>query len=171
MNLMHATRTIGHPTLRIQDIAPTHSPAYSPNLHLYLRVHGVFLREGGLLDAVYKVKPGTKAAQWFNAEALLIGHIADNLFTGSRLMSALCDAHYADRASYPCGVDGLELQEDFWERYLKVGRCAVDPAHAETFQGSRFDESDDARTCSWCGHHQRKVLVPRIVHDTTWISE
>lgn len=165
------TRIIGHPTLRAADIAPNKAASFSPNLHKYLSARGVFFRDGGLLHAVYAVKPDTKAAKWFGAGTLLLGFIDDEFFTGSRLIAVLCNGSKADRAAYPGVTDGLELVEGFWDRYLELGRCAIDPSHQEHFLGNRFQIHGDTRTCLWCNHRQRKVLTPRIVHDTTWITE
>jgi hypothetical protein len=58
---------IGHPTLRSADIDPRNFEAFSPNLHQYLKKHGHFYKDGGLLDAVFVATAGTKAADWFGA--------------------------------------------------------------------------------------------------------
>ncbi|WCT26616.1 hypothetical protein [Acidovorax temperans] len=50
-------RQIGHRAITLADIAPQKSPSFSPNLHKYLKEHGHFFRDGGLLDGVYEVQP------------------------------------------------------------------------------------------------------------------
>ena len=164
-----ATRQIGHPTLVLADTAPSKSEAFSPNLHKYLKEHAHFFRDGGILDGVYKVLPDTKAASQFGAGSLLLGYPDEGFFTGARLMSVLCLGREAERCAYPCG-SGLKFLEGFWDSYLKVGRCAIDPAHTEHFMANRFHEHETGRDCLWCGHQQRKVVIPRVVHETSWIA-
>lgn len=161
-------RQIGHATMLVHDLEPKKSAAFSPNLHKYLKEKGHFFKDGGLLDGVYEVQSGTKAAEQFGAGTLLLGYPDDGFFTGSRLMAVLCNGRQADRYAYPCG-SGLKFLEGFWDSYLKVGRCAIDPDHQMHFMADRFSvHSDgDGRDCLWCGHRQRKVVTPRVVHDTT----
>ena len=165
------TRQIGHPTMTLADLAPKKSAAFSPNLHKYLKERGHFFKDGGLLDGVYEVLPDTKAAEQFGAGTLLLGYPDVGFFTGARLMAVLCNGREAARYAYPCG-SGLKFLEGFWDSYLKVGRCAIDPDHQMHFMADRFSvHSDgDGRDCLWCGHQQRKVVTPRVVHDTTWVS-
>ena len=164
-----ATRQIGHPTLVLADTAPSKSEAFSPNLHKYLKEHAHFFRDGGILDGVYKVLPDTKAASQFGAGSLLLGYPDEGFFTGARLMSVLCLGREAERCAYPCG-SGLKFLDGFWDNYLRVGRCAIDPAHRENLLAERFREHATGRECLWCGHQQRKVVIPRVVHETSWIA-
>ena len=165
-----AARPIGHPTLTAKQLAPSVSAAFSPNLHKYLKSRGHFYKDGGLLDAVYVALPDTRAEKWFGAGTLVLGYLDDDFFVGTRLLSALCNSSQAERGAHPC-TSGLELVEGFWDSYLKIGRCAIDPAHQEHFQADRFREHADGRECLWCGHRQRKVVMPRVVYDTTWVAE
>ena len=162
-------RQIGHRAITLADIAPQKSPSFSPNLHKYLKEHGHFFRDGGLLDGVYEVQPGTKAASQFGAGTLLLGYPDDGFFTGARMMSVLCSGREAERCAYRCD-SGLKFLEGFWDSYLKVGRCAIEPSHTEDFMQTRFHENETGRECLWCGHQQRKVVTPRIVHETSWVG-
>ena len=153
----------------LADTAPSKSEAFSPNLHNYLKEHAHFFRDGGILDGVYQVLPDTKAASQFGAGSLLLGYPDDGFFIGARLMSVLCLGREAERCAYPCG-SGLKFLEGFWDSYLKVGRCAIDPAHTEHFMANRFHEHETGRECLWCGHQQRKVITPRVVHETSWVA-
>ena len=162
-------RQIGHPTMVLTYTDPKKSAAFSPNLHKYLKEKGHFFKDGGLLDGVYEVQSGTKAAEQFGAGTLLLGYPDDGFFTGARLMSVLCSGRDAERYAYPCG-SGLKFLEGFWHSYLKVGRCAIDPSHTGLFRASRFREHESGRICLWCGHHQRKVIKPRVVQETTCVS-
>ena len=160
---------IGHATLLVTDLEPKKSAAFSPNLHKYLKEKGHFFKDGGLLDGVYEVQSGTNAAEQFGAGTLLLGYQDEGFFTGARLMAVLCNGQEADRYAYPCS-GGLKFLDGFWDSYLKVGRCAIDPSHIEHFMASRFREHESGRECLWCGHTQRKVMTPRVVHETTWVA-
>ena len=35
---------------------------------------------------------------------------------------------------------------------------------------TRFHENETGRECLWCGHQQRKVITPRVVHETSWVA-
>lgn len=65
----------------------------------------------------------------------------------------------------------LEVVDGFWDRYLEVGRCAIDPGHQEHFSGpERFSIQGNIRTCLWCGCVQHKVVTPRTVLDESWVA-
>lgn len=167
---------IGHKTLRLRDLLPGKSASFSPNLYRWMRQHAHFYRNGGLAESVYRVKPGSRAAESFGANTLLIGYPydaypGDKDFSGVRLMAALCNGSKADRVCYPNIFPDLVLLEDFWDRYLRVGRCAIDPEHREHFMGGdRFKGNGEHRACLWCGVKQTKVLTPRTVVDESWVT-
>lgn len=169
------TRIIGHATLLIKQLAPAKSASFSPNLYRWMRAKAHFYKGGGVLETVYRVKPNTQLAKEYGAGTLLIGYPgdagSDQGFAGVLLMSVLCQGVMAGSFYYLGMTPMLEEVEGFWDTYLKIGRCAIDPAHQEHFHSTRFREHDDGRECLWCGHHQRKVITPRVVHDTTWVSE
>ena len=164
---------IGHKTLRLSDLKPEKSASFSPNLYRWLRNQAHFYKDGGTADGVYKAKTGTSTAASFGAGTLLIGHPVngypgDTDFSGIRLMAALCQGGKAGRWCYAGIAPDVELVDGFWDRYLEVGRCAIDPEHQEHFMGDRYSVDGDARTCLWCGHKQRRILTPRTVMDESW---
>lgn len=159
---------VGHPTMRLRNIEPGRRPGFSPNLYRYLKSHGHFFRDGGVLDCAYRVTAGTRLAECCGAGTMMIGYMYDGDFIGSRIMSALCNGAQAERFCYPAGA---EVIPGFWDMYLKVGRCAIDPAHTEQFSGGdRFEVSGDERVCRWCGAVQHRVVKPRIVFDEFWVD-
>lgn len=166
----------GHRTMRIFDIAPSRSPSFSPNLYGWMKRHAHFYRDGGHAESVYRVREGSRAAEAFGVGTLLIGrpydaYEGDTDFSGICLIEALCQGAKAGRVCYPGIAGSLEPVEDFWSRYLVVGRCAIDPAHVQPFIGTdRFAMNGDLRTCLWCGAKHQRTLVPRIVHDETWTA-
>lgn len=166
-NVNKTVTPVGHKTLMLRDLAPELSPAFSPNLHKYLKAHGHFYRDGGTIEGVYKIRAGTKAAEVYGAGTLMLGFEDDGFFVGTRMISALCHGAKAERAAYPIGRS-VELVEGFWDQYLNVGRCAIDPEHKEAFMGDRFSMDGDTRTCLWCGVKHERVLTPRTVFDESW---
>lgn len=170
-----ATIPLGHKTLKLADLAPQHSPAFSPNLYRWMRTKAHFYRDGGVAQSVYRVKPGTPATETFGAGTLLIGyplhgHPGDTDFVGTRLIAALCQGSKAGSWCYAGVAPDLELIDGFWDRYLEVGRCAIDPDHHQHFSGSdRYRIEGEERTCLWCGTTQRRVLTPRTILDESWV--
>lgn len=67
------TLQIGHRTMRLADIAPRRSPAFSPNLHAWMKREGHFYRNGGHAEGIYRVRPGSRLAQNFGEGTLLTG--------------------------------------------------------------------------------------------------
>ncbi|MYM92676.1 hypothetical protein [Duganella vulcania] len=167
------TRAVGHATLTLKQLAPSVSAAFSPNLHSWMRAKAHFYKGGGVLQTVYRVKPDTKLAKEFGAGTLMIGFPEDPTekgFVGVRLMSVLCQGTKAGDYYYLGMAPMLEEVEGFWDQYLKVGRCAIDPEHKEGFMADRYSMDGDVRTCRWCGAKHERVLTPRTVFDETWKS-
>ena len=132
----------------VQDLHPKKHEKFSPNLHRWLVAGGKSSRITH--SRVYRLADGTR---W-------IGYLDEDFFIGSRLMGVLCNGRREDSAAYPLARMGT-MEEDigFWDRYLAIGRCAIDPEHREHFINAqnRFSEvSKDVRCCNWCG--QRQVL-------------
>lgn len=140
-----------------------------------MRENAHFYRDGGLAESVYRVLPNTRASETFGAGTLLIGFPAngypgDTDFFGVRLMAVLCQGIKAGSWCFAGITPDLELVENFWDRYLAVGRCAVDPEHHEHFiGGERFRIDGDVRTCLWCGTTHQRKLTYRTVTDESWV--
>lgn len=167
---------LGHPTLTLRDLAPAKNPAFSPNLYAWMKRHAHFYSDGGVVQSVYRALPGSRVAEDYGAGTLFIGHPyhaypGDTDFSGGLMMAALCEGAAAKTWCYRGYAPGLEKVEDFWDCYLKVGRCAIDPAHRKYFISSapRYSESGDIRTCLWCGAQHKKIITPRIVEDESWV--
>jgi hypothetical protein len=135
----------------IARIHPKHKPAYSKNLHRWLKTHG---RPG---DTVYRVSSGSKLSRVFGGGAIFIGqpygdYEGDSDFSGAPLMQVLCMGRSAVRACYASGAVCLVEIADFWDRYEQVGRCAIDPQHAIHFRDNdlRVHLVDGQQFCKWC---------------------
>lgn len=160
---------IGHRRLRSNSISPQQSPSFSPNLFKYLKANGHFFEDGGILEDLFVAVEGTEAAEFFGVGTLLIGYIDEACFIGSRIGAALSQGNKAPKHAYLC-TEGLQRVDGFWDNYLKIGRCAIDPEHKIHFMGDRFSMNQDTRTCLWCGATHERVLTPRTVFDETWVS-
>lgn len=70
---------------------------------------------------------------------------------------------------------------DFWERYMKLGRCLFDYKHVEIPPMDRYVESkhrwimldEQTAQCRWCGDilHLHRRLVVDVHARTTWTHE
>lgn len=170
MHKSHVTCQSGHQTIRLEDIAPGKSAAFSPNLYEFMKARAHFSPSGGVAESVFKVKDGSKAAAAYGAGALMIGFITNGLLIGANLNSALSNGAAARCEGLPVATS-LEEVLGFWESYLELGRCAIDPKHQESFLSDRFHEQGNSRTCRWCGHHQTKVITTRSVNVEQWVAE
>lgn len=92
----------------------------------------------------------------------------DQGFVGVRLMAVLCQGGKAGSFYYLGMTPMLEEVKGFWDAYLKIGRCAIDPAHKEGFMGDRYSSEGDTRTCLWCGAKHERVITPRTVFGESW---
>lgn len=138
-----------------------------------MREKAHFYKDGGVLQTVFRVKPETRLAKDFGAGTLMIGYPDsgdENGFVGIRLMAVLCEGVKAGSFYYIGMATMLEEVEGFWEQYLKVGRCAIDPTHKEGFLDDRYNMGGDTRTCLWCGAKHERVLTQRTVFDESWAT-
>jgi len=91
---------------------------------------------------------------------LWIGYVDDNFLCGNKLIAVLCGGNKTE--SFACiKPNKFEEVNDFWDRYIKDGRCAIDANHEMSFIGDekRWDTTDDVRKCLWCGNFTQKKIV------------
>lgn len=161
--------------LSLEQIVPKKSIAYSPNLYEWMKKRAHFYADyadgAGTPHSVWRVKAGM-GRDTFNEGSLFIGMPGDHGdFLGSRLMNALCEGGKASAWCYPGLLAHLEPVEGFWERYLQVGRCAVDPDHSIHYLDDRWHQnSADKRTCRWCGLVQNRRTFMQLVEGEEWAS-
>ena len=132
-------------------IDPKHSPAYSKNLHLWLKSNG---RSG---DTVYQITAGSKLAPVYGVGAYFIGqpygdYEGDSDFSGALLMQILTMGPKVVRACYAGDAPRMIEVAEFWVRYELVGRCVIDPGHEIGFRDNaqRFHVADGQHCCKWC---------------------
>ena len=148
--------------LDIKKINPKNHPRYSPNLYKWIMNRNNPTRKWA--SRVYKDSDGT----------LWIGFIDDGDFIGARLMSVLCNGSGAWSACYGSLKLGLVEVIDFWDDYIKRGRCAIDQDHSMYFIGdeTRWRAEGDTRECLWCGNvRQRLKKWSEVVEREKWVTE
>lgn len=165
---------LGHKSLTLKQLAPAQSASFSPNLYRWMRTKAHVYEDGGVLQTVYRVKPDTQLAKEYGEGTLMIGYPGDagddQGFVGVRLMAVLCHGVKAGSFYYLGMTPMLEEVKGFWDAYLMIGRCAIDPSHRESFMADRYSMEGDTRTCLWCGAKHERVMNPRTVFDESWTS-
>lgn len=133
--------------LDVRAVDPRNGAKYSPNLHRWLALRSK--KHHAWTSRVYRDETGM----------LWIGMLDLGDLIGARLMNVLC---YGTKAESCCWVNlrGLVEVADFWPRYIRDGRCAIDTEHRAYFVGddTRWTQDGAARACLWCGKAQQ-VLV------------
>lgn len=95
---------------------------------------------------------------------LYVGWVFDGELIGSRLWSVVCDGRRAKIWSYAFKTEPVP---DFWDRYLVIGKCAIDTAHS--FYDERWEQKGEKRrVCKWCGHAQ--VRETYTVVKERWVA-
>lgn len=141
-------------------IDPKINPKYSPNLHAWIKKQW-----GGLAVHLVVTNPGLFGARH-------IGRLEWDGWLGcSNLNSVLCNG--AKETTYAISnKNGIDTT--FFERYIRDGRCTIDPEHNMHFIGDetrwRMHPNGSARECLWCGHHvQVKLDWTETVHKSEWV--
>jgi len=138
-------QTIEHAALDIAAVNPKNGAKFSPNLYQWLTKRE---NRGRWKTAVVcKDKDG----------ALFIGTVDDGWLHGSKLMRVLCVGGKAEVFAFYLGQP--EEIADFWQRYMAIGRCAIDQAHSMYFTGdeTRWKTDGETRECLWCGNHSQTL--------------
>jgi hypothetical protein len=129
-------------------IAGLEGDRYSPNLRQWMRSRS----QRAYRIAVYRNSDGQ----------LYIGQLFEDdhgWFHGSRLNEVLCNGAKANSWAFSPSQLSLTIIPDFWARYERIGRCAIDVAHDRYFVGesTRWLTDGDTRSCLWCGEHTQRL--------------
>lgn len=146
--------------VNINDIHPSKSTKYSPNLYAWL-THP-------------RHSHRTKTSHVHNDENgdFFIGLWDGSYLIGSRLIAVLCKGR-AEQSWAFGHLKGLVMVDDFWSRYAATGRCAIDQRHQMHFlnDDTRWQVDGDLRRCLWCGNHsQIKKRWHEHVERSAWES-
>lgn len=142
---------------QLDKIAPKRHQKYSPNLYKWLK------RNPGI---------AAQAQVWRedNTKDLWIGFLGDDClyWTGAMLMQVLCTGAKHSTGSYSFKqFKGMNVVENFWKEYIRIGRCAIDPEHKVWFLNSdtRYVGTTTGRKCQWCGQEQELIEEKRYLLD------
>lgn len=149
----------------VKLIDPKLSQSYSPNLHKYVKRFAKEMRDHRFPDVYQDCKK-----EGLFAGCLYIGYMdtqeGPNGFVGARLNRVLVNGSsvYGRERGWFIGLgpDNMTHIADFWDRYLQIGRCAIDTNHTQWFIGDngRYVMNGDIRTCTWCGaKHKRRIEI------------
>jgi hypothetical protein len=147
-------------TIDLKSVDPKISGGkFSPNLHRWLKKERRHLHELQAFDSHDEERGGLYGR-------IYIGYRYDDEVHGSRLATVLGQGGRAMVFCFPGSQHWTPL-EGWWDRYVAVGRCAIDPEHDVSFQqdhGPRYTQIGDVRTCNWCGaiHRRERYTETRV---------
>ena len=146
--------------LSVEEIHPSRSARYSPNLYRWLtsarrpyRAH---------LARVYR---DTQGLLW-------IGHLDERDFIGCKLNAVLCNSK-AESMCFSGLVGQLRELPHFWMSYTAIGRCAIDTEHKVSFLSdeSRWEVDGEQRHCLWCRSFTQVLRRWTVtVEKSAWLS-
>lgn len=146
---------------------------YSKNLYLWIKKQ---IRRRLQLDIVvaFSKHDADAAHISFSYEKslsglLYIGHMFDDGWMhGSRLSTVTCEG--SRTASFAFGPNfGMQIIPDWWEHYISLGKCCIDPEHYFYADSERWEANGGSlRACNWCGLVQRKRCWIEPVERETW---
>lgn len=149
----------------IATIKPPHgqmdgSGKFSPNLYRWMKDRWASRFSGHGLEQHPSVFRG-------NAGVLWIGHRDEGgWFHGTRLIQVCSFGTAAQIFAYaPPQTRSFHELKGFWDRYRKIGRCAIDPSHDRWWADNegRWAVKGNTRHCTWCGKHRQRKRVRTIV--------
>lgn len=128
----------------INAINPEQHEKYSRNLYKWIKKNKNFFK---ILNVYRNPKEENR---------LYIGYIFENTFWGLNINSVLCNLTNNLLCFHSNITENLILVEDFWEKYILTGRCAIDINHTTSFLNSEnrwlyFDDGNKKR-CTWCNN-------------------
>lgn len=148
--------------LVIEAIRPGNGAKFSPNLFRWLTAPHKSHR--AWMSRVYAAGDG----------ALWIGYPDDvSGFIGQKLIAVLCNGVQAESGWWTDLGVLIEIA-DFWARYMRSGRCAIDTTHSMYFIGddSRWAVNGDTRQCQWCGHGKQVMRRwTEAVQRAEWVNQ
>lgn len=96
---------------------------------------------------------------------LYLGYMYDGEFHGQRLGMIL-----SGRKQNYCYTGSFNWRElkSFWTRYIRIGRCALDPKHLFTYDGRYKLIGKTVRQCQWCGAKMKLRRWTEKVKRSKW---
>jgi hypothetical protein len=158
-------------------IAPRQDGKFSTNLWRHLKKHQVryglqvFQRTKSFFDG-----SPTDPNAWHMGD-IWIGEAPDpDWIHGLTLRALIQDRCSSTGWAIPLGVSGYrEITQEFWETYLRIGRCCWDRSHLDFMRNNenRFTTIGNTRRCNWCGKWfslqiKKKTRIERV---PTWVPD
>lgn len=162
MNNMDKKEKLLSECLVIEAINPMLDPKFSPNLYKFMRAQQ---RRGEVLAQITRVFCEDTGTLW-------IGYRDDDFLIGAKLVSVLCNGAKTTTWAF-ASMGGLTELKDFWPRYTRDGRCAIDTEHRMHFLNdeSRWATVGDRRSCRWCGNAEQVLHHSlHVIKRDHWVS-
>lgn len=140
-------------------VDPKLGDKYSPNLFKWLR--GGWLKDDRRLCRVFVDVDGL----------LWIGYEDDGFYRACILMAVLCNGTKEKLRLYSSLVPFVKVT-DFWSRYVRDGRCAIDQDHTRQFiDDKRWLVTGDHRECQWCCNFSQYLHKwQEVIDREEWIN-
>jgi hypothetical protein len=163
LNLFESIKAITPPS---RDYAEK----FSFNLAVWVREHkNLTPRFYYAPQCFEKGRPAQYSEEITCPSLILVGLADDGWCHGSRLSSVLCNGRKEETCAFPPNQGPfLDITEQLLARYLRHGKCALDPEHTLYWERGRYTEDRASRVCNWCGRVEHRHETPRTVIDVTW---
>lgn len=90
-----------------------------------------------------------------------------NSFSGCQLSHAMQRGRRSQNWCY-ISTKGWKVVKHFWRDYIRIGVCALDPAHL--WYDTRWQVKGKRRTCRHCGLKQRLTTIREIIRTDCWVN-
>jgi hypothetical protein len=132
----------------LKKINPKNGEKYSLNLFR-------FLKRNPQYHHAYRDREGV----------LYLGYLLEGLFHGQRIGQILSGS----RHNY-CYVGPIRWRElkGFWPKYLRIGRCLLDPKHTHDHKDRYQPVGKTGRQCQWCGAKMKLRRWTEKVKRSRW---
>ena len=153
----------------IKEINPKNGHKFSPNLWKWMKKNR---------KRFFNLKVYLYSEEEINPH-LYIGEMSesDTCLSGAKLAAVITRGSRQEVYCMPWGRSCFKQVPDFWEKYISIGRCAIDPAHFWTFanekEAPRWSVSEDgkSRQCLWCGLEQVLEKYVYTENRTRWVAK
>lgn len=66
----------------------------------------------------------------------------------------------------------IDVTEQFWEKYIEIGRCIYDHHHWLQDENERYSYIDEKhRKCNWCGKEQHEEITTHTYENKMWVDD
>ena len=154
--------------INVEKFKPDSTGKYSPLLYKWLKskrfsyARQVF-QTGSMIDR------NVRSDQWRPRE-ILIGDLHDGYISGRNLGDIICGTHGVKSHGFAYtanGFNAIEITNEFWATYERIGRCVWDHSHTLHMIGDEnrwhYIGGGRQRECQWCGRVFEKTVKLKTV--------